>query len=108
MGAENGDGRWYFDMHGAREQSFHEKHKGTVADGMTLRFGAPASADDKEALLLRVNERYGSSPMVIAYRLPPARSARPDARRTGCNRGRRLRRAVGAYRALEVARRSLP
>jgi len=69
MGAENGDGRWYFDMHGAREQSFHEKHKGTVADGMTLRFGAPVSADDKETLLLRVNERYDSSPMVIAYRL---------------------------------------
>lgn len=51
MNGPEGNDQWYFDMQGPAEQSFHEKHKDTVADGVTLRMGQPATPEMRTALL---------------------------------------------------------
>jgi hypothetical protein len=51
MKGSEGDDEWYFDMQGPRAQSFHDKHKDTVADGVTLRMGVPATPEQRQAIL---------------------------------------------------------
>ncbi len=59
---KGGDGNpeWYFDMQGPREQSFHDKHKDTVADGLTLRMGEAATEDLKDDFRRRIAEKLGA------------------------------------------------
>lgn len=44
-GADGANEQWYFDMQGPEGQSFHEKHRDTVAGALTLRMGAPATEE---------------------------------------------------------------
>jgi hypothetical protein len=68
-----GQGEWYFDMQGPREQSFHEKHKDTVADGVTLRMGEKATPDMRQQFRLRIEEKLAKeAPGEIVARLEKA------------------------------------
>ncbi|AKF85625.1 hypothetical protein MFUL124B02_14015 [Myxococcus fulvus 124B02] len=51
-----GDTEWYFDMQGPEAQSFHAKHRATVAGALTLRMGAPATKELRAQTLGRLPE----------------------------------------------------
>ncbi len=63
-----GNDQWYFDMQGPREQSFHTKHKDSVADGATLRMGQPATPELKEEFLQRIAAKLGGQ-VPLAFRM---------------------------------------
>jgi hypothetical protein len=68
-----GNAQWYFDMQGPREQSFHDKHKGTVVDGVTLRMGEAATPDMREELRQRIAAKLDTEvPVQIRLRIEHA------------------------------------
>ncbi|MFY1825765.1 hypothetical protein ACN47A_07620 [Myxococcus fulvus] len=51
-----GNPQWYFDLQGPEAQSFHAKHRATVAGALTLRMGAPATEELRAQALDRLPE----------------------------------------------------
>jgi|GEM_PF-3868982 len=66
-----GNTQWYFDMQGPEEQSFHEKHRNTVAGALTLRMGAPATADLRDQTLQGLPQPVSEE---VAERIKQART----------------------------------
>ncbi|MCP3061297.1 hypothetical protein LXT21_21175 [Myxococcus sp. K38C18041901] len=66
-----GNPEWYFDMQGPEAQSFHAKHRATVAGALTLRMGAPATEELRTQTRARLPQ--GVSEEVLA-RIEQART----------------------------------
>ncbi|MEX3955411.1 hypothetical protein [Trinickia sp. EG282A] len=70
--AREGDGvdrydRWFFNMHGPKERSFHEEYHNWVADGVTLRMGEAATPEMREEFKRSIREKVGElSPQLQA------------------------------------------
>ncbi|WP_163868809.1 hypothetical protein [Myxococcus eversor] len=69
-GAEGANQQWYFDMHGP-QQSFHEKHRHTVAGALTLRMGAPATDELRTRTLMGLPQPVSEE---VAARIEQART----------------------------------
>ncbi|TKC88847.1 DUF4157 domain-containing protein [Trinickia terrae] len=73
-GDNAGNSKWYFDMHGAHNQSFHAKHKDTVADGVTVRMGEEATVEMRAQFVRDIESKCGAVPLPIRTRIQDAKT----------------------------------